>query len=171
MSYTGINNENEFFTSHYLSEVFPNDVKEVISTWQDKHKADKDWQMPYRTLSTLAKDYFQFLDEFNKKKHNDTEKIALARSFYMPFIEALGYKFSFAIKNLDEGQVPIIAELTKNNGATHLWLIEAYSTEAIDSLTLQINKAQLPEPNAKTFDKNLEEIISSDVFTLEEPPR
>jgi hypothetical protein len=171
MSYTGISNENEFFTSHYLSEIFPGDVNEVINQWQEQKEESEDRQLPNQALRSLAKQYFQFMDEFKKKKHDDAEKNQLARDFYAVLLAALGYEFLPAVKSFEDGAVPVLAELKRENGATHAWVIEAYSTEPIDSLTLKIEDFQISRPDTKLFDKNLEEIISSEVFTLAEPPR
>ena len=33
MNLVGINNQNEFYTSHYLSEIFESDIKEQIQKW------------------------------------------------------------------------------------------------------------------------------------------
>lgn len=171
MSLVGITNHNEFFTSHFISEIFPADVKEIISQWHQKHEQNTDWQMPNRALRGLAKQYFQFLDQFTKKMHDDDQKLQLARNFYADLLSALGYEYLPTTKSFEDKAVPILAELKKENGATHAWVIETYSQEPADSLTLFFQKFQFSQPEINVFDKNLEEIISSEIFTLDEPPR
>ena len=36
MNWTGITNENEFYSQHYLAEIFSGDVRGVLDTWAVK---------------------------------------------------------------------------------------------------------------------------------------
>ena len=40
MNLIGITNENEFYTNHYLSEIFEKDTSDQISSWQEKENQD-----------------------------------------------------------------------------------------------------------------------------------
>ena len=90
-TFAGIHNENEFYSHHYLSEIFTGDIKETIKRWQDEatgdvtsgdrtssiaadsDAADPDGQavVPHRTphaaLRTLATDYARFRDGFERR--------------------------------------------------------------------------------------------------------
>ena len=41
MNLVGITNENEFYTNHYLSEIFEKDTSDQISSWQEKENEDE----------------------------------------------------------------------------------------------------------------------------------
>ena len=90
-TFAGIHNENEFYSHHYLSEIFTGDIKETIKRWQDdatgdvtsgdrtssiaadSDAADPDGQaaVPHRTphaaLRALATDYARFRDAFERR--------------------------------------------------------------------------------------------------------
>ena len=90
-TFAGIHNENEFYSHHYLSEIFTGDIKETIKRWQDdatgdvtsgdrtssiaadSDAADLDGQAvaPHRTphaaLRALATDYARFRDGFERR--------------------------------------------------------------------------------------------------------
>jgi hypothetical protein len=53
---TGITNEREFYTHHYLSAILENDLKEVFQEWSRIERENK-IKPPYSQLKTLAKDY------------------------------------------------------------------------------------------------------------------
>ena len=52
---TGITNENEFYTHHYLSAILENDLKDVFGEW--KRKEDEEGvPQPYKGLRGLRKE-------------------------------------------------------------------------------------------------------------------
>jgi len=56
MDITGITNENEFYTHHYLSAILENDLKEVFSRWKQQ-EAEEEIPQPHLKLGNLRKDY------------------------------------------------------------------------------------------------------------------
>ena len=40
-TFTGIQNENEFYSHHYLSELFANDIQATTSRWREAAGADE----------------------------------------------------------------------------------------------------------------------------------
>ena len=54
---TGINNENEFYTHHYLSAILADDLKDVFKKWE-KREHEENIRSPQDQLRSLAKDYF-----------------------------------------------------------------------------------------------------------------
>ena len=64
MNRIGITNENEFYSQHYLSEIFTGDVRGVLETWTAKEtgareaaraKGNKEpnWRNPWNVLGSL----------------------------------------------------------------------------------------------------------------------
>ena len=40
MSLTGINNENEFYSHHYLAEIFTGDIQATLERWREQAEAN-----------------------------------------------------------------------------------------------------------------------------------
>ena len=45
----GISNENEFFSHHYLSELFQGDIRETVNRWNEAEAADSERTSPAQT--------------------------------------------------------------------------------------------------------------------------
>ena len=58
---TGINNENEFYTHHYLSAILENDLKDLFASWR-KREEDENIRSPHVELRGQGRDYFIFLN-------------------------------------------------------------------------------------------------------------
>jgi len=67
MRWIGLTSENEFYSEHYLSEIFSNDVRGVLEAWTTreqearevaKSKGDRDpaWRTPWARLSSLSRE-------------------------------------------------------------------------------------------------------------------
>ena len=56
MPYTGIHNENEFYSHHYLAEIFSGDIQATLERW--------------RELGTLAPEYLRFRGDFNRARRS-----------------------------------------------------------------------------------------------------
>ena len=62
-SYVGINNENEFYSQHYLSEIFKGDIKSILDAWQTAEtESEGEQKAPFNRLKALHKDYFAIRD-------------------------------------------------------------------------------------------------------------
>jgi len=64
---TGIINENEFYTHHYLSAILENDLKEVFGKWETL-KREQEIRPPYDQLKSLAREYFRLLEQQSKTR-------------------------------------------------------------------------------------------------------
>jgi len=172
---TGITNENEFYTHHYLSAILENDLKDVFNTWKQKEE-DEGIKPPYSELRGIAKEFFIFISKFSGER-NPESKLKLQREFTEKLFTILGYSFSLQIKELDDNEaIPILAEVKRSSGAPELWIIETYDDtgENISPLDLSLSKYQnaIGGDTEFTFSgENLEEIITRQVFGQQEPPR
>ncbi|WP_231373881.1 hypothetical protein [Thioalkalivibrio sp. ALE11] len=67
MSWAGISNENEFYSEHYLSEVFHGDIKAFIERWNAAEQAAReahdpvpdDRLAPWNRLGRIAHEYLR----------------------------------------------------------------------------------------------------------------
>jgi methylase of polypeptide subunit release factors len=182
---TGISNENEFYTQHYLSAILENDLKDLFAKWsaqEEQSGADGQpaiWRPPYAKLGALSKLYFVLRNQLEKT--NQPVAIQQAQhEFSASLLDALGYAFAPTLKPLDEGAVPILGELNKKSGAPDLWILETISPvdEASDPLELNFHACQyqaegfpLLEEKDRLLDAPISELITTHIFAQSEPPR
>jgi len=171
MNLFGISNENEFYTNHYLNEIFEVDIKEQIASWQEKENESDIYKTPFKKLRGVGADYFELLKELQKKSNTTPEKLSLSREFYKSFLDIFDYTYSFATKDLGELTVPILANVDKSDGSPYLWVVESFCSENSDVLTTTLEKEQLKELDDYNGELNFDAIITSHIFTLTEPPR
>ena len=172
---TGIGNINEFYTNHYLSAIFENDLKDVFKKWKQREE-EEDIRPPYADLRGLSRDFFTMRNRLEKERKIE-DRLQLQREFLKKLMPVLGYEFQSALEELDDGSfLPIAGEIKRPNGAPELWIIEAVdpSGEDADPLELTILVCQYPETeeiNNELADISLEDIITKQVFGRSEPPR
>ena len=171
MNLVGIVNENEFYTNHYLNEIFEGDIKEQITSWQEKESESEVYKTPFKKLRGIGPSYLELLKELSRKSNNTTEKIQASREFYKTLLDILGYEFSYDTKECEELSIPLIAQVDKNDGSPYLWVVESYCDESCDVLTNAIVKEQLKELDTCNSELNYDAVITSHIFTLDEPPR
>ncbi len=88
---TGITNENEFYTHHYLSAILENDLKEVFKEWKQKEDEEEITQ-PYIRLRSLRKDFFAAQALLEKEK-NIAKRPTIQREFLARLLDSLGYQY------------------------------------------------------------------------------
>ncbi|NQU65260.1 MAG: N-6 DNA methylase, partial [SAR324 cluster bacterium] len=172
---TGINNENEFFTHHYLTAILEGDLKDLFKEWNRKESEEK-IKTPYAELRGLASGYFKSMDRLEKEREL-TEKLAVQREILQQVLMTLGYDYQLKFIELDENVVlPIIGEIKKQNGAPLLWIMEAFNQQddTVDPLSLTLSQAQYSDSDMDIdglSEENFETLISRLVFSQSEPPR
>ena len=57
-TFAGIDNENEFYSHHYLAEVFLGNIAEQIKRWEEAEAADGGPKAPPKQLASLASRWF-----------------------------------------------------------------------------------------------------------------
>jgi len=171
MNLIGITNENEFYTNHYLNEIFEGDIKDQITAWQEKENESEVYKTPFKKLRGVGAGYFELLKELQKKSNSNSDKLALSREFYKSFLDIFGYSYSYTTKDLGELAVPVLASVYKTDGSPYLWMVESFCSESCDVLTTTLEKEQLKELDTYNGELNFDAIITSHIFTLSEPPR
>ena len=171
MNLVGLNNENEFYTSHYLNEVFEGDIKDRIEEWQQKAQEDERYIPPHKQLRALSGDYFVMLDQLRKTALTTLDRLEYYRSFIRRLLEALGYRYAPHSQDTDEGVIPVLSDIAKPNGEPLLWIVEAYSDEPRDILETLPLSEQFEALDDPLEAENYDAIVTSHIFTLEEPPR
>ncbi|HIJ31748.1 MAG TPA: hypothetical protein HPP89_09700, partial [Gammaproteobacteria bacterium] len=165
-TWIGIENENEFYSHHYLSEVFSGDIKETLSNWAEQEKGGEGTtavKAPYTQLRNLHQGYFANNEKILRER-SAAERISLQREIFQQLTHALGYPWQPHNLTLEEGiEIPLLG-IAGNPHTPELLLIGAYDAEQLgsDPLSLTPSKAQfhgeLP-PDPELLKQSWNEII------------
>ncbi|MCK4505848.1 MAG: hypothetical protein KAW14_09540, partial [Candidatus Aegiribacteria sp.] len=167
---TGITNENEFYTHHYLSVILENDLKDLYKEWSDR---ERETPAPPARINSLTRPYFTFLNHIRKEK-NPKQQLTLQREITQQLFNALGYTQAPETVLLDDTTtLPILSQIMKADKTPELWVLEALEQkEDIDPLNLKPQKEQFPEnTEPQNTDLTWEELITKKIFSKTEPPR
>ena len=171
---TGITNENEFYTHHYLAAILENDLKEVFQEWKRREEEDNTPQ-PATLLGGLRRDFFRMLASLERER-DPAERLRLQRAFTATLLQALGYELHPRwVANEDATLLPLLGGVSRADGSPELWILEAIEPhgEQADPFTLSPIEAQYPaetDPKQRLTDP-FETILARQVFGRGEPPR
>lgn len=107
-TFAGIANENEFYSHHYLAEVFKGDIKAKLEAWEAveaEHPGDEAYRSPHKRLQGWAQKWFALRGQISRAK-DDAEKLALFTQLQTGLLEALGYVIK---KDAAEHPVELVA--------------------------------------------------------------
>jgi hypothetical protein len=169
----GISNENEFYTEHYLAAILDGDLRDTLSQWR-REAQEEGTQAPFEALRGLAAEFFRVHAAISRARAAE-ERLALQRGFLCRVLAALGYKPNAGWQPLEGGTLlPVLATLQRPNGAPELWAIEVLDSEQSDPLDSPLQFCQFPTGDPAPRDllaENLDEVVTTRVFALSEPPR
>ncbi len=179
-TFLGINNENEFYSAHYLAEVFKGDINVALNAWKEKEDSEEHYQAPYNRLKGIARDYFA-MRERSHKERNHQKAIAMQREFFRLFCSAFDFPWNphnrrvQTDKKKEDLEIPVLSVVPNNEGPK-LWVLGALDSdkEGIDPLLLELKKDQFigEGPHADSLrNTSWYELINDVVFKQDEPPR
>jgi len=172
---TGIENKNEFYSTHYLHSILEDDVKKCVKKWDEEAEA-KSNKAPPELLGALTKKYFYMREEYLKQGNPQT-RLEIQREFFADLLNSIGYTCRPGFTHLEDGaSLPILSEVNRANGLPDVWILEALQdlNEPTDILELKIVPEQfigLDQDLAKCADCKLEDLITDHVFAQAYPPR
>lgn len=190
-TYLGIQNENEFYSAHYLSEVFDGDIRDLIQQWQAKEQQDRESQQtvifepPYQRLKNLARSYFKTHEKIQRERSLKAT-LEERRELHQQLLSALDIPFApynhvFSIGNKDV-ELPVLSAYP-NQQQPKLMVVEAIDKEndGFDPFSLSLLKEQFfgPGPYADGLVHKAKDgarikwsdIINDHIFKMQEPPR
>ena len=179
-TFLGISNENEFYSAHYLAEVFKGDISKALSAWKEREEVEESYKAPYNRLKTLARDYFA-MRERSQRERNHKKATDMQREFFRQLCSALDIPWNphnrrvTSEKQKDDLELPVLAVVPNNEGPK-LWVLGALDVEkeGSDPLLLELKKDQFigEGPHADSL-KNTTwyDLINNVVFKQDEPPR
>ena len=175
-TFLGISNENEFYSAHYLSEVFKGDIKNTLDRWVESAEQDESYQPPYKRLSNLNREYFSMRERLGRER-NAKQRTRLQRDFFKSLLTALDIPWAPCNVIVGKNQeLPVLSRLPGNDASARLWVLGALDNdnEACDPLSLKLHKEQFIGDGPQ-FDslKNTEwyKLLNEVIFKMDEPPR
>ncbi|MCA9642517.1 MAG: hypothetical protein KC492_17580, partial [Myxococcales bacterium] len=174
---TGIVNEGEFFSQHYLDEILERDLKDALGSLDSgeggggKSTAD--------ALKALSRDYFRVAGEAGQ--HSQAAKLfALSREFQVKVAEALGYGYqsgAYFQLNPAAGKaraIPILS-LVKRGGEPYVVVLEGRFREEKDPLLElefqgELGQGLVDDGLSRAEGLTLSQVVS-EVFAVDAPPR
>ena len=169
---TGIINENEYYTDHYLREILESDLKDLFSQWRAQSEAE-DRPSPDQALRALTQPYFSAKASLERMR-TLPELLEVQRPFLEELLSALGYAIHPATRmGQSEVAIPILGEITKPSGAPRLWILEAATSvlEPEDPLQQEVLKEQYAEAPETLPEAPWVDVVTRQVFGLPDPPR
>jgi hypothetical protein len=168
MDLTGITNENDFYTHHYITAILEGDLKDLFKTWTDLEKEQGETSPP-ALLKTAAGTYFRY------RNQKGTDLDARHKQIQDLILPALGYTPRALTREMREGgTLTLICEITQKGGAPLLWIMEARDPlqEGTDPLSLTPHPGLISEDVFADWEKeSLETLITRAIFSRDEPPR
>ena len=170
---TGIINENEFYTNHYLHSILEDDLKEVFVKWRDDSELNKT-KTPDQLLRALPQVFFKVKADLEKLR-GEEKVLKRQRPFTNELLKALGYELTPSMMLTESNaQLPIVGEITDSQGNPNLWILETVSSisNPEDPLEQVIHSEQYPDDDTlQHLEGTWVEIITREIFGLTSPPR
>lgn len=168
MDLTGINNENEYYSHHYISAILEGDLKDLFKTWNTREKVE-DIKSPPTLLREAAGKFFTI------RRKKGLKKAAMRGRIQELVLTALGFEPRTVERELEDGgTITVRCEIQKKSGAPQLWVLEAVDPldEATDPLSLFPHPKLLSEAAMDAWgEETLESLLTREVFARAEPPR
>lgn len=192
-TFIGLTNENEFFSAHYLAEVFQGDFADTIKEWESQEEEAKavaaesagqpDHRVgviaagyyvtttPHRALRNLNQSYFALRHKL-KTERSAAERIRLQRDFFKDLTSVLGIPYQPDNREVAPNtELPVLSAM-----GDQLWVLGALdaNNEGEDPLSLKLHSNQFfgPGPHHDKL-KNTDwySILNEAVFRQDNPPR
>src|SRR5690554_300597 len=132
-TFIGLSNDNEFFSAHYLAEVFEGDLAETLKAWE------AEGEPPHRALRNLHQGYFALRHRL-KSERSAVERIRQQRDFFRELMGVLGIPWQPHNREVAANtELPVLAAL-----GDRLWVLGALDpeNEGEDPLSLTLDARQ-----------------------------
>ncbi|NIC38365.1 class I SAM-dependent DNA methyltransferase [Halomonas desiderata] len=132
-TFIGLTNDNEFFSAHYLAEVFEGDLAETLKDWE------AEGEPPHRALRNLHQGYFALRHRL-KSERSAVERIRQQRDFFRQLMGVLGILWQPHNREVAANtELPVLAAL-----GDRLWVLGALDpeNEGEDPLSLTLDARQ-----------------------------
>ena len=177
-TYVGIQNENEFYSHHYLAELLAGDIQGTTARWREAAtESEGGVQPPDQALRALARPYLRFRQQFSHERRNRV-RIDMQRDWFRQLLGTLGYEVKPRHYQPSEGEddIPVLCVGDVQKSTPQLLVLGAYdpSGDDEDPLSLCPHREQFqgeaPPPEA-LLKETWERIITRRIFGGAHPPR
>ena len=175
-AFVGIRNEQEFYSDHYLAEIFDQDLKKTVAQWRkDAEERDVPSLTPDAALRGLKDEYFQFRDEFGTER-DDRKRVELQRGWFRRLLTELGHEWNPRNLPLENDEELPVLSTREGSGRQRLVVIGVYDRygEEGDPLSLKPRTAQFHgevPAVGRILDSTWGDLISSRLFGWDRPAR
>ena len=175
-AFVGIRNEQEFYSDHYLAEIFDQDLKRTTGRWrQEAEEREEPGRTPDVALRGLKDEYFRFRAEFGAEQ-DDRKRIELQRGWFRKLLTALGHEWRPHNLPLETDEELPVLSTREGPGAHRLVVIGVYDRygEEADPLSLKPRTLQFHgevPPALGVLEESWGELIASRLFGWERPVR
>ena len=195
MNWAGISNENEFYSEHYLSEVFSGDIKATLDAWQEQENTAREIAKakgealddavlaPWNRLRGNASAYNQAQSQIERVRDPE-RRVHGQREQVRDLLSVFGYGFNpRRLPAGEEAEFPVLAEYHNPDGSPLLWIVQAVPLDEPDSdpLTTPLLPQQFLTLGSTPIPKSLHEegsrlidwqtALSRYIFAQPQPPR
>ncbi|NQY84054.1 MAG: hypothetical protein HRT34_04525, partial [Alcanivorax sp.] len=163
-TFIGLTNDNEFFSPHYLAEVFHGDFADTVKAWEAEEEASRQahrtgetsaaqqisevaggfaYISPHRALRNLYQSYFALRQKLNTERRPD-QRIHLQRAFFEQLISVLGMAWQPRNREVAPNtELPVLTAV-----GDQLWVLGALdqNNEGEDPLSLTLHTSQFVGP-------------------------
>ncbi|MBQ9003571.1 MAG: hypothetical protein IJ087_17130 [Eggerthellaceae bacterium] len=167
---TGINNVNDFYTSHYLATYFEENVREAQARWKAAEEAGGS-KSPSSALKGTANLFYKLLPEYERESNSDDQVNAVSE-MAAALLEALGYGSANSVEIAVDDDVVygVFHEECDAQGKPSLWVILANNKDAeTDVLGSPALMGQMLSQGHEQLDN--ETLVNKLFFDVAEPPR
>lgn len=177
-TFAGITNENEFFSHHYLAEVFKGDIKTRIDGWLEREKdpgqADAA-RAPFKQIASWSARWFALRGELAKVR-DSRERLKVFAELQMGLLRGLGYGISGSQEEFVPGSpLPVWQVIGDLHKPPQLVVVPAYNPgqeedDILDQALASVNYDGVPVPR-DLEGQSWAEIVSDAIFAADAPPR
>jgi hypothetical protein len=126
-TFVGIVNENEFYSHHYLSEVFKGDIRERLEQWAALEEADPAQRAPYKRIASLSGQWFAWCN-VGHRAGDAAEQLASFQEVQQGLLQALGYTIAPQHLELQVGMpVPVWQVIGDAGKPPQVLVVPAYN--------------------------------------------
>src|SRR5918994_2789403 len=174
-TFVGIVNENEFYSHHYLSEVFKGDIKERLEQWDAAEEANASQRAPYKRLASWAGQWFALRNAGNRAG-DAAEQLASFQEVQQGLLQALGYAITPQHLELQAGMpVPVWQVIGDAGKAPQVLVVPAYNPgqedeDILDQRLAAVHYGGVPVP-PPLAEEEFATIVSDALFGADQAPR
>ncbi len=170
-TFAGIANENEFYSHHYLGEVFKGDIKAQLEAWQAREESEPGYRAPNKSLASWAGKWFGLRNQIGRAK-DPAERLKLFADQQHGLLAALGYTLHAEPVELHPGMpVPAWSRVGRQ-----VLVIPAYSPgqeddDLLDQRLTTQHYGGIPAPKAFKELDGWAGILTEAILGSDQPPR